>query len=85
MRSGGPIHQGMGYGNGLGFRVLMDLGQCQTLGSVEEFGWVGAATTCFWVDPLEEFIGILMSQFRSEGLHPITLDIRVMAYQATMD
>jgi CubicO group peptidase (beta-lactamase class C family) len=74
-----------GYGYGLGFRVLMDLGQCQTLGSVGEFGWVGAATTYFWVDPLEELIGILMSQFQPEGFHPITLDFRVMAYQAIMD
>jgi CubicO group peptidase (beta-lactamase class C family) len=74
-----------GYGYGLGFRVLMDLGQGRTLGSEGEFGWVGAATTYFWIDRREEFIGILMSQFQPEGYHPIPQDFRVTAYQAIVD
>ncbi|GAI55347.1 unnamed protein product, partial [marine sediment metagenome] len=30
-----------GYGYGLGFGVLMDVGQCQTIGSEAEYGWSG--------------------------------------------
>jgi CubicO group peptidase (beta-lactamase class C family) len=74
-----------GYGYGLGFRVLMDVGQCQMPGSVGEYGWSGAASTCFWVDPQEEFIGILMTQYQPSGLLPIDSDFRVAAYQAIVD
>jgi len=80
--------QGMyspGYGYGLGFRVLVDVGQCQWLGSVGEYGWEGAATTYFWVDPREELIGILMTQYQPGGFLPVASDFRVAAYQAIVD
>jgi CubicO group peptidase (beta-lactamase class C family) len=74
-----------GYGYGLGFRVAMDLGQCQILGSQGEFGWGGAASTYFWIDPREEFIGVLMAQFQPNGHYQIANDFRVAAYQAIVD
>ena len=74
-----------GYGYGLGMRVLMDLGQAQTLGSIGEFGWGGAATTYFWVDPAERMIGVLMAQFQPSSLYPIAQDFRIAAYQAIGD
>ena len=74
-----------GYGYGLGFRVLLDTGQCLTLGSEGEFGWAGAACTYFWIDPKEEFIGIQMAQFQPGGHHKIAEDFRVAAYQAIVD
>jgi CubicO group peptidase (beta-lactamase class C family) len=74
-----------GYGFGLGFRVLLDVGQCQTLGSVGNFGWFGAANTYFWIDPNEELIGILMAQFQPNSYHLISDDFRVMAYQSIAD
>lgn len=75
----------LGYGFGLGFRVLTDLGQCEILGSVGEYGWSGAASTYFWIDPEEEFIGIQMAQFQPSGYHLIREDFRVMAYQSIID
>jgi CubicO group peptidase (beta-lactamase class C family) len=74
-----------GYGYGLGFRVLMDVGQCYSVGSVGEFGWAGAADTYFWIDPKEDFIGIQMSQFQPGGYHLIAQDFRVMSYQSIVD
>ena len=74
-----------GYGYGLGFRVLQDVGQCGTLGSPGEYGWGGAATTYFWIDPQEELIGIVMAQFMPSGYHLIDSDFRVLAYQAIAD
>lgn len=74
-----------GYGYGLGFRVLLDVGKAQRPGSVGEFGWGGAASTYFWVDPQEEFIGISMAQFQPSGYHVVDQDFRVMAYQAIVD
>ena len=40
-----------GYGYGLGVRVLTKLGQSQSLGSLGEYGWSGAASTHYWIDP----------------------------------
>ena len=74
-----------GYGFGLGFRVLKDVGQCLTTGSEGEYGWGGAASTYFWVDPREEFIGIQMAQFQPGDYHQIGADFRVMAYQSIVD
>jgi CubicO group peptidase (beta-lactamase class C family) len=62
----------------------MDLGQSQTVGSVGEFGWGGAASTNFWVDPEEELIGVLMSQYQPP-VHLLIPDFKVMAYQAIVD
>jgi len=80
---GGNYSPGLGYG--LGFRVLMDVGQCQTIGSEGEYGWSGAADTYFWIDPKEEFIGIQMAQFQPVGYYLIAADFRVMAYQSIVD
>ncbi|MEW5815706.1 MAG: serine hydrolase domain-containing protein [Spirochaetota bacterium] len=74
-----------GYGWGLGFRVLMDVGQCLTAGTIGEFGWAGAANTYFWIDPKEEFIGILMAQFQPSGYYLIANDFRVLAYQSIVE
>jgi len=80
---GGRASPGYGYGPGL--RVLMDVAQAQTLGSVGEFGWGGAAGTYFWIDPREELVGILMVQHQPSGLFPIAQDFRVTTYQAIAD
>ena len=74
-----------GYGYGLGVDVLMDVGQCQSVGSEGAYGWSGAATTSFWVDPREELIGIQMAQFQPSGFHLIAEDFKVMAYQSIVD
>jgi len=74
-----------GLGFGLGVSVLMDLGKGQTLGSVGNYGWGGAANTNFWIDPKEELIGILMLQFMPSGTYPVTPDFRILTYQALMD
>jgi CubicO group peptidase (beta-lactamase class C family) len=74
-----------GYGYGLGLRVLMDVGQGQTMGSEGEYGWGGAASTDFWIDPKEEFIGIQMAQFQPSGYHLIASDFRIAAYQSIVD
>ena len=82
----GPSEAPMrGYGFGLGVRVLVDPAQSQMLGSVGEYGWGGLATTYFFIDPLEEMIGILMTQLIPPETHPVRIDFRVLAYQAIVD
>ncbi len=69
-------------GFGLGVSVLLDLGKSQTLGSVGNYGWGGAANTNFWIDPQEELIGILMLQFMPSDTYPVVADFRNLTYQA---
>jgi CubicO group peptidase (beta-lactamase class C family) len=49
-------------GFGLGVRVITDLGESRTLGTVGTFGWDGAATTNVQIDPKERTIAILLCQ-----------------------
>ncbi|MFQ3630190.1 serine hydrolase domain-containing protein [Roseiflexus sp.] len=72
-----------GYGFGLGSRVLMDVGLSGMPGTVGEFGWVGAATTYYWVDPAESFVGVFMTQ--NQGIDEPQRDFRVLAYQAIVE
>lgn len=49
-------------GFGLGVRVVTELGQSPTLGSVGCFGWDGYATTTVQIDPKERAVAILLYQ-----------------------
>jgi CubicO group peptidase (beta-lactamase class C family) len=49
-------------GFGLGGSVLLDPARRGRLGSVGQFGWSGAASTYFTIDPQERMIAILLMQ-----------------------
>jgi CubicO group peptidase (beta-lactamase class C family) len=71
---------GMGYG--LGFGVMLDTAQTGMMGSVGDHGWGGYAETFFWIDPQEEIIAILMSQYQPSQTYPIRKEFRTAVYQA---
>jgi CubicO group peptidase (beta-lactamase class C family) len=73
-----------GYGFGLGSRVLLDVAESAMPGSVGEYGWAGAAKTYYWVDPKEQMVGVLMSQYMAAFDMP-EKDFQAFAYQALMD
>tara|TARA_Y100000590_G_scaffold458562_1_gene613527 strand:+ start:746 stop:1921 length:1176 start_codon:yes stop_codon:yes gene_type:complete len=50
------------YGWGLGFRVLKNLNKSKFIKSIGEFGWSGAASTFFLVDPENSLTAVLMTQ-----------------------
>ncbi len=72
-----------GLGFGLGFFVLVD--QSKILGSTGEFGWSGIYNTFFWIDPSEQLICILMTQFSPYLAYPIHREFRVLVNQAIVD
>jgi CubicO group peptidase (beta-lactamase class C family) len=76
-----------GHGFGLGFRVMVDVPQSGVLGSTGEYGWAGVASTFFWIDPIEEMIGILLPQFFPSALSPVPIReiIRILTYQALVE
>ena len=74
-----------GSGFGLGFNVLLDVGQAGQLGSAGSYGWGGAYHSTYWVDPREGLVVSYVTQ-----LIPATgLDdhakIRSLLYQALVD
>jgi len=73
-------------GYGLGVSVLQDVAASQEPGSVGNFGWSGAAGTHFWVDPVEDLLGILMVQILPGSLaDPLPQQLRTLTYQALVD
>ena len=68
-----------GYGFNLLGRVMQDLGQAMSLTATGEFGWEGAAGTYFWVDPQNQLVGVVMTQFLGTYL-PMRDDIRTAVY-----
>ena len=74
----------MGTGFGLGFSVSLDVAQNVIPGSVGEHGWGGYAETYFWIDPQEEFIALLMTQYLPSQTYPIRKEFKAAVYQALM-
>jgi len=76
---------GPGYGFGLGYAVVTDLGPSGTPRSEGSFFWSGAYGTIFWVDPSEEVIGILLQQLRPYTHLNVRPDLATLTYQAIVD
>jgi CubicO group peptidase (beta-lactamase class C family) len=76
---------GPGFGFGLGYSVVEDIGQTGLPASKGSFGWGGAFCTFFWVDPQEDLIGIVMTQVRPYTHLNIRQEFQVLACQAIVD
>jgi CubicO group peptidase (beta-lactamase class C family) len=58
----GDLFQDPGKGFGLGFAVVDDLADTQSLGSEGTFYWSGAYCTYFFIDPKESLFAVFMTQ-----------------------
>jgi CubicO group peptidase (beta-lactamase class C family) len=76
---------GPGYGFGLGYSIVKDIGITGQAGSAGTFGWGGAFCTYFQVDPKEELIGIMMTQVRPYTHLNIRQEFMALANQAIVD
>jgi CubicO group peptidase (beta-lactamase class C family) len=74
--------RGPGHGFGLAVSVVTDVGATGQLGSTGTYGWGGATCTITFVDPVEELIGIMMTQVRRCTHLNIRRDFQTLAYQA---
>jgi CubicO group peptidase (beta-lactamase class C family) len=72
-------HVDVGADYGLGFFLRKDIKEGE-LGSAGQFSFSGGFGTTAWVDPMEEMIGIFMSQAFPPAFRFV--QFRVMAYQA---
>ena len=71
-----------GCGFGLGFSVVNDIAQHGIPGSNGMYSWFGAASCYFWIDPAEELIAILMTQFMSVTWYPLHREFQTATYGA---
>lgn len=83
LRHGDEIFAGEGFG--LGFGVIVDPAASKLPWSTGAYYWGGAANTTFWIDPQEELVALLMTQFMPSGTYPINDHFRVLTYQALAD
>jgi len=74
-----------GIGFGLGFSVVLDTSRAQLIGTPGEFAWGGAASTAFWIDPVEELIVIFMTQFMPSGTFNFRGQLKSIIYPAIVD
>lgn len=73
-----------GVGFGLGFAVVTDPAAAGMISSKGDYFWGGLASTIFWIDPEEEIVAILMTQYLPPN-NTIRKEMRTMVYQAIED
>lgn len=74
-----------GEGYGLAMSVTVDPGQSRFMSSKGNYGWGGAASTYFRIDPKENLVMISMAQFIPIGFHRYHDDFRNLVYQSLVD
>lgn len=74
-----------GVGFGLLGSVTIDPVKAKVPGSVGDFGWGGAASTAFWIDPVEDITCLFMTQLLPSSTHPIRSQLKQLVYQALLD
>ena len=71
-----------GYAFGLGLRVMADYGRANGYSSPGEFGWAGAASTYFVIDPAEDLLILMMTQMWGAEPHRPRSIFPNLVYQA---
>ena len=71
-----------GVGFGLGFAVMLDPSRAQTVASRGELAWGGAASTYFWIDPVEDLTVVFLTQLLPSSRYPLRRELRQLVYQA---
>jgi CubicO group peptidase (beta-lactamase class C family) len=74
-------------GVGFGLTMAVGLGEVaqQAIGSPGEFYWGGAASTIFWVDPVEDLVVIFMTQLMPSGTFNFRGQLKSIVYPAIAD
>jgi len=71
-----------GSGFGLGFSVILSAVDTGVIGSNGEYSWGGAASTAFWIDPVEELIVIFLTQFMPNATFNFRGQLKTIIYPA---
>jgi CubicO group peptidase (beta-lactamase class C family) len=74
-----------GVGFGLGVAVMQNPVKNKVLAQAGEYAWGGAASTFFFVDPVEKVTALFLTQLLPSSTHPIRSQLRQLVYQALVD
>jgi CubicO group peptidase (beta-lactamase class C family) len=74
-----------GFGFGLGFSIHLSSDRSQIIGSPGEYAWGGAASTLFWIDPVEDLIVIFLTQFMPNATFNFRGQLKAFIYPAIID
>ncbi len=74
-----------GVGFGLTMSVTLDPVKAKVPGSVGDYGWGGAFSTIFTVDPVEDLVYLFMTQLMPSSAHPIRPQFKQLVHQALVD
>ncbi|MGY1712670.1 serine hydrolase domain-containing protein [Geodermatophilus sp. SYSU D00758] len=74
-----------GVGFGLGFSMVIDPARYGVLSSVGDYSWGGAASTAFYVDPVEDVTVTFFTQLLPSSTLPIRNYLRQLVNQALVD
>jgi CubicO group peptidase (beta-lactamase class C family) len=74
-----------GVGFGLGVSVTLDPVANKVPGSVGDVGWGGAASTNFWVDPVEDLAVLFLTQLLPSSTYPLRSELKQLVHQALVD
>jgi CubicO group peptidase (beta-lactamase class C family) len=71
-----------GVGFGLGFATTMNPAATLIPGTAGDFFWGGAASTFFWVDPVEDLAVVFLTQLLPSSAYPVRRELRTLVYSA---
>jgi CubicO group peptidase (beta-lactamase class C family) len=74
-----------GVGFGLGFSMVIDPVRYGAVASVGDYSWGGAASTAFYVDPVEDLTVTFYTQLMPSSTLPIRPYLRALVNQALAD
>jgi CubicO group peptidase (beta-lactamase class C family) len=74
-----------GVGFGLTMAVSLGAVASQTIGSTGDYYWGGAASTIFWIDPVEELVVLFMTQFMPSGTFNFRGQLKTLVSPAIVD
>lgn len=67
-----------GTGFGLGFSVVTDPVETLAPTSMGTYSWGGAASTYFWIDPIEEIVAVFMTQLMPSSTFPMRPQLQTL-------
>lgn len=74
-----------GVGFGLSMSVTLDPVKAKVPGSAGDYGWGGAASTNFTVDPKEDLVYMIMTQLMPSSTWPLRPQLKQLVHQALVD
>ena len=78
----GPEAALPGYRFGLGFSVLTDADATPYGDNDGVFRWFGYGSTYFWVDPVDDLVGLVMTQLAPPTLVQLEPEFQGLVYEA---